>query len=87
MKADDFAKLDGKMEYRIMGCCMYNMYNVIRGSYKQFSHLKGCYSWDILPGLNLALENGLYVCLDGADYYGDFLFPGKRYRFIVKQGL
>ena len=34
---------------------MYNMYNVIRGCYRQFLHLKGCYSWDILPGMNLAL--------------------------------
>ena len=83
MKAEDFAQLDGKMEYRIMGCCMYNMYNVIRGSYKQFFHLKGCFSWDILPGLNLALEHGLCIELEGEKYSGDFLIPGKRYRFVV----
>ena len=83
MKAEDFARLDSKMEYRIMGCCMYNMYNVIRGSYKQFSHLKGCFSWDILPGLNLALENGLAILLDGKPYNGEFLYPGVRYRFVV----
>lgn len=83
MKAEDFAKLDRKMEYRIMGCCMYNMYNVVRGSYKQFSHLKGCFSWDILPGLNLALENGLSVELEGVPYRGEFLVPGKRYKFVI----
>lgn len=83
MKVEDFAGLEGNMEYRIMGCCMYNMYNVIRGSYKQFSHLKGCFSWDILPGLNLALEHGLSVELDGAEYYGGFLIPNRRYKFKV----
>lgn len=83
MKAEDFAHLDNKMEYRIMGCCMYNMYNVIRGSYKQFSHLKGCFSWDILPGLNLALEHGLCVEIDGITYRGSFLLPNKRYKFKV----
>lgn len=83
MKAEDFAQLDGSLEYRIMGCCMYNMYNVVRGSYKQFAHLKGCFSWDILPGLNLALENGLTVELDGELYRGEFLLPGKRYKFKV----
>lgn len=83
MKAEDFAKLDGSMEYRIMGCCMYNMYNVVRGSYKQFSHLKGCYSWDVLPGLNLAVENGLEVLVDGKRYVGEFLLPGIRFKFEI----
>ena len=84
MKAADFAQLDGGMEYRIMGCCMYNMYNVIRGSYKQFSHLKGCFSWDILPGLNLAIENGLSIYVDEKEYNGEFLIPGVRYKFVVE---
>lgn len=84
MKAEDFAQLDGSLEYRIMGCCMYNMYNVVRGSYKRFAHLKGCYSWDILPGLNLALENGLSIMLEGGKYNGEFLRPGIRYRFSIE---
>lgn len=84
MKAEDFAQLDGTMEYRIMGCCMYNMYNVVRGSYKQFSHLKGCFSWDILPGLNLALEHGLHVEVEGMNYNGEFIIPGKRVKFVVQ---
>lgn len=66
-----------------MGCCMYNMYNVIKGSYAEFCHLKGCFSWDILPGLNLALENNLYVEVDGQEYKGQFLAPNVRYKFRV----
>lgn len=83
MTPEDFESLGREYEYRIMGCCMYNMYNVIKGSYCQFQHLKGCYSWDILPGMNLALEHGLSVTIDGRPYNGEFLFPGIRYRFFV----
>ena len=35
-----------------MGCCAYNMLNVVRGSYKSFSNLNGAYSWDVLAGFN-----------------------------------
>lgn len=84
MTPEDFATLGRDYEFRIMGCCMYNMYNVIRGSYKQFQHLKGCYSWDVLPGINLALENGLSVSIDGKEYNGEFLRPGVKYRFVIK---
>ncbi|WP_294608264.1 inositol monophosphatase family protein [uncultured Bacteroides sp.] len=83
MTPEDFEVLGGGLEYRIMGCCMYNMYNVIHGSYKQFQHLKGCFSWDILPGINLALEHGLSVIIDGKAYNGEFLKPGMRYMFEV----
>lgn len=71
--------LSGEYEYRIMGCCMYNMYNVIKGSYCRFSHLSGAYSWDILPGINLALEHGLRVEINGVIYRGEFLIPGEKY--------
>jgi myo-inositol-1(or 4)-monophosphatase len=84
MNTDDFTQLDPKFEYRIMGCCMYNMYNVIKGSYCQFSHLKGCFSWDFLPGFNLAIEHGLSVIVDGTEYKGEFMLPNIRHRFIVK---
>lgn len=84
MKTVDFALLDAKFEYRIMGCCMYNMYNVISGSYCQFSHLKGCYSWDFLPGFNLALEQGLSVVVDGTEYKGEFMLPNIKHKFVVK---
>lgn len=84
MRPEDFEQLGRNFEYRIMGCCMYNMYNVIKGCYKKFYHLKGCYSWDILPGMNLALEHGLNVTIDGRPYKGEFLKPGIRYSFCVE---
>jgi myo-inositol-1(or 4)-monophosphatase len=83
MTVRDFETLEKGLEYRIMGCCMYNMYNVIKGSYQQFQHLKGCYSWDILPGLNLALEHGLQPVVNGVKYDGRFLLPNVKYRFNV----
>lgn len=85
MTPEDFEKLGRGYEFRIMGCCMYNMYNVIHGSYKMFQHLKGCYSWDLLPGLNLAIEHGLNVEIDGKKYQGEFLSPGIKYRIKVYQ--
>ncbi|MDR2993005.1 MAG: hypothetical protein LBV11_04115 [Bacillus cereus] len=84
MTSQDFEMIEKGMEYRIMGCCMYNMYNVIRGSYAQFLHLKGCYSWDILPGMNLALEHGIKPVIEGEIYKGEFLTPNIRYRFSIK---
>jgi myo-inositol-1(or 4)-monophosphatase len=84
MTIKDFDLLDSGFEFRIMGCCMYNMYNVIKGSYCQFQHLKGCYSWDILPGMNLALEHGLTPVIDGVEYDGRFLEPNIKYRFVLK---
>lgn len=85
MTPNDFDKLDKGFEYRIMGCCMYNMYNVIHGSYALFQHIKGCYSWDILPGFNLALEHGLNIEIDGKKYKGEFLYPGIKYKFSVSK--
>ena len=83
MTAAHFNSLSSEYEYRITGCCMYNMFNVITGSFVRFSHLTGCYSWDILPGLNIALENGLSVMVEGNAYQGQFLLPGKKYHFEV----
>lgn len=84
MTPDDFKGIGKEYELRIMGCCMYNMLNVIKGSYLQFTHLKGCYSWDILPGLNLALEHGKHVEIEGKPYKGEFLMPKVRYHFTIK---
>ena len=83
MTPQDFEELGEGLEFRIMGCCMYNMYNVIHGSHQQFLHLKGCYSWDVLPGMNLALEHGLTVEIDGKEYNGEFLLPKEKYCFKV----
>ncbi len=70
-------------ENRIMGCSVYNFYNVIRGSFKSFSNPKGAYIWDMLAGVNLALEHGCKVTVEGKEYHGEFLDPNKRHRFKV----
>ena len=71
-------------EYRISGCCVYNMMSVIRGSFLSFENPKGVWSWDILGGLNLALEHGLKVELENKPYAGEYLTPDRRYRFKVE---
>lgn len=81
---DDLLKLEGKFEYRITGCCVYNIYNVINGSFAVFENFKGAYVWDILAGINIALENNLKVILDGKKYNGEFLSPDKKYRFRIQ---
>lgn len=71
-------------EYRVMGCCVYNMINVIRGSFKSFENPKGANSWDILGGLNLALEKGLCVSVNEVKYAGEYLSPDRKYRFKIE---
>lgn len=71
-------------EYRILGCCVYNMINVIRGSFCSFENPKGANSWDILGGLNLALEHNLAVTVEGNIYAGEYLKPDRKYRFKVE---
>jgi len=71
-------------ESRIMGCAVYNLFNVIRGSYSRFINPKGAYSWDLLGGVSLALEAGCEVLIDGTEYDGRFLEPGRRYRVDIR---
>ncbi|WP_313349532.1 inositol monophosphatase family protein [Paracoccus sp. (in: a-proteobacteria)] len=66
-------------EGRIMGCAVYNLFNVIRGAFARFVNPKGAYSWDLLAGVALAREAGCEVKVDGKDYDGQFLQPGRRY--------
>lgn len=80
-------ELEDGHEYRIMGCCVFNMYNVVSGSYATFENSKGANTWDILAGLNLALEHGLTVEVEGEEYKGEFLPPGKKYRFKIVQAV
>jgi myo-inositol-1(or 4)-monophosphatase len=80
---DDLIKLETGFEYRIIGCCVYNMFNVIRGSYRVFENPKGAWIWDIIPGLNLALENNLNVLINGKLYHGELLEPNKKYCFRI----
>jgi myo-inositol-1(or 4)-monophosphatase len=70
-------------EYRIMGCAVYNLYNVIHGNYKKFINPVGAYAWDILPGVMLALEHGCKVKINDKDYYGELLIPDTKYRVEI----
>ncbi|GAB5560420.1 MAG: hypothetical protein SynsKO_20670 [Synoicihabitans sp.] len=71
-------------EYRILGCCVYNMMCVLRGSFCSFENPKGANSWDILAGLNLALEHDLKVTVNDKEYHGEYLPHTQKYRFKVE---
>lgn len=81
----DLLNLEEGFEYRIIGCCVYNMYNVITGAFNTFENPRGANVWDIIPGLNLALENGLSVTINNEPYNGELLAPDQKYRFKIKQ--
>ncbi len=82
---EDLIKLPTGVEYRIMGCSMYNLFNVIKGCYVGYENVKQVNCWDILPGANLALENGLEVYINGERYDGRFLSPDIRYRVKIQR--
>lgn len=67
-------------EFRIIGCSMYNMLSAVKGSFISFENVKGVSCWDILPGLNLALEHGTLAWVDDEPYHGELLFPTKKYK-------
>lgn len=75
--------ISNNAESRIMGCSVYNFYNVIRGSFARFCNPKGAFSWDLLGGVMLAQEAGCEVQVDGLKYDGHFLEPGRRYRVDI----
>ncbi len=70
-------------EYRIIGCSMYNTLNAIKGSFAVFENFNGVNCWDILPGINLALENRCTTSVDGKSYKGEILFPTKKYTIKI----
>lgn len=80
---EDILKLKPGFEYRIIGCCVYNMLNVITGSFNSFENPKGAYIWDIIPGLNIALENELNVVVNNKKYNGELLNPNEKYTFKI----
>lgn len=82
-KQDLMSLPEDGLEYRIMGCSMYNTLSAARGAFVVFENVKGVNCWDILPGLNLALEHGCKVSVDGAPYLGQILFPLKKYRIKI----
>lgn len=84
LKKKDLEKLPQGFEYRILGCSMYNMFNAIRGSFATFENVKGVNCWDVLPGLNLALERGVDAYVDEQRYHGEFLPPNRKYRIKLQ---
>lgn len=88
LTADDLQGLPWRrnVEFRIIGCAMYNLLMAARGSFRAFENVKGVNCWDILPGLNLALESGCRAWVDGETYRGQMLFPTKKYRIRIEQG-
>lgn len=77
------SELPDGFEFRIIGCSMYNMLSAVQGSFAVFENVKGVNCWDILPGLNLALEHGCKAEVDGNPYSGELLFPVKKYRIKI----
>jgi myo-inositol-1(or 4)-monophosphatase len=71
-------------EGRIMGCAVYNLFNVIRGSFARFVNPKGACSWDLLAGVSLAHEAGCEVLVEGEEYVGQFLAPDRRHRVDIR---
>jgi myo-inositol-1(or 4)-monophosphatase len=80
----DLQLLPEGFEYRIIGCSMYNMLNAVKGCYARFENVKGVHCWDVLPGLNLALEHGVKAMVDGQEYDGKILFPTKKYKIMIE---
>lgn len=70
-------------EYRVTGCAVYNLFNVIRGSFARFVNPKGAHVWDLLPGIMLASEHGCQILLDDKIYCGQLLDPTKKYRVDI----
>ncbi|MDA7576268.1 inositol monophosphatase [Gammaproteobacteria bacterium] len=83
LSKEGIASMPISKEYRIMGCSMYNMINVIKGSYNSFTNINGVNSWDILPGINLALEHNLEVKINEKTYKGEFLQPNQKYSISI----
>ncbi|ODN68558.1 inositol monophosphatase family protein [Methylobrevis pamukkalensis] len=71
-------------EARIVGCAVYNLLNVARGSFARFINPKGAYSWDLQAGLMLAAEHGCDILVDGRPYDGTLLQAGRRYRVDIR---
>jgi len=82
-KSDLMSLPESDFEFRIIGCSMYNTLCAVRGSFAAFENVNGVNSWDILPGLNLALEHGCDVFVDGKVYSGEILFPIKKYKIKI----
>ena len=72
-------------ENRILGSAAYNLYCVSTGRFAYFANHVGANAWDIVGGLNLALEHGCEVVVNGSKYSGQFLDPSRRHCFEVQR--
>lgn len=70
---------------RLFGAAVYNLYNVVTGRLAQFVNPVGAFSWDLLAGLQLALEHGCEVTVDGKEYTGWYLDPGVKYAVDIRR--
>jgi myo-inositol-1(or 4)-monophosphatase len=75
----ELSEFEGNDEIRIFGCATYNLYLVATGRLKKFINANGANTWDILAGINIALELGCEVLIDGKNYSGQFLDGSKKY--------
>lgn len=75
--------IENNKESRIIGCCVYNSYNVIMGSFAKFINPKGAYCWDLQASLMLALEHSCRVEVNGSKYDGRLLEPNKRHSVYI----
>lgn len=76
-------KSDKYEEYRITGCCVYNIYNVMKGVFKSYRN-KRAWVWDFIGGFNIAINNGIDVFVNGEKYEGQLLDCTKRYDIEIR---
>lgn len=85
LNKEDLLNLEEGFEYRIFGCSVYNLYNVIKGSYHSYENVKGVHSWDLLAGINIARKQNLSVTINGQKYDGEFLSPTGKYKVKISR--
>lgn len=78
------SELEAAGEGRITGCAVYNLFNVIHGSFARFVNPVGARVWDLIGGISLAREHGCLVTIDGDAYDGRFLDPTRTHRVDVR---
>ena len=71
-------------ENRILGSATYNLFCVATGRLAHYRN-GSVNVWDILAGINIALEHGCEVKIDGKDYRGEFLDPNRKYSVSVSR--
>ena len=70
-------------QFRVTGCSVFNLYNVICGRFATFANPAGAHTWDILPGAMLALEHGCRVMINDAVFAGTWLAPEQKHKIFV----